>query len=539
MMLQVAVIGIAVLAYALVSAATHTTVTAQGVGGSDASFTLEAELAEAENDQLAGVLVEPSDTPTPSNTPTATNTPTPSPTPSPTHTPTATPFLVTAQPTVIPAGAEVAAPTPAPLREFAPNVVNVLLIGSDNRPGDTTWRSDVIIVASIDPDVPSLTMLSIPRDTWVYIPGWRWQRINLAYGRGEAAGFPGGGKELLKQTIQYNFGVPIHYIARVDFNGYKHMIDAVGGVDVIANCSLYDIFPDVPEGANDIISGPELSTVLTGTIDIPVAGVYHLDGKHALWYARSRKTTSDFDRSRRQQRVLRALWVAIQKQGLIQNLPGLWDSMTETIYTDLSLNDVLYLADVGLKIKPAQMRSRFIDGSMLTWFVTEGGANVLRYNYNEIEPYLDETFAPLPANIAAQASTWVDVRNGTSHPDWDLVAVDRLGWEGYDVYSWGAADQVYEHSILIDHSPSPKGSRAEALAEIFGVPPENIIRQPDADSAFAARVIVGEDWDPCQRPSRGRFPPPPPAPTATPGPAAVPPEAITPPDAPPQVTPAP
>jgi LCP family protein required for cell wall assembly/PAS domain S-box-containing protein len=447
--------------------------------------------------------------------PAATDTPSPSPTPtalrpSVSLAPTFAPQAIVISDTVI------APPAPAPLRQFGPNVVNIILMGSDRRPGDGAWRTDVLILVSVDPEAPSITMLSFPRDLWVYIPGWRWQRINLADERGETAGFPGGGPALVKQTIQYNFGIPVHYYARVDFGGYKRLIDSVGGVDVVADCPLVDIFPDVPDGQTDIISGPDLSTVLTGTIDIPIAGVYHLDGKHALWYSRSRKTTSDFDRSRRQQRVLRAVWDEIRRQGLLGQAPALWETLTQSVETDLTLNDVLYLAEVGSRLGPAHIRSRFIDGSMLTWHVTETGASVLRYSYDEIAPYLDEAFAPLPRNIAAQAPALIEVLNGTHHPDWERVAADRLGWAGFGVSNWGKADSISPRTTIVDFTSTAKGSRLSALVELFGVSPDNVLRRPDPDSPVAYRVIVGEDYEPCQPPSRGRWPAPPPTPASTP-----------------------
>ncbi len=468
----------------------------------------------------ASTSAPPVVTVTPRATATATDTATPSPTPTPPRP------IVTLGPTVAPqlvaVGTDtfVAPPAPAPLRHLGPNAINVVLMGSDRRPGDGAWRTDVLILVSVDPDAPSLTLLSFPRDLWVYIPGWRWQRINLADGRGESSGFPGGGPALVKQVIQYNFGIPVHYYARVDFTGYKRLIDAVGGVDVVADCPLYDIFPDVPDGQSDIITGEALSTVLTGTIDIPVAGVYHLDGKHALWYARSRRTTSDFDRSRRQQRVLRALWNAIRDQGLVSQLPLLWDSLTQAAETDLGLNDLIYLADVGARLSPGHIRSRFVDGSMLTWHVTETGASVLQYAYEDVAAYLDEAFAPLPKNIAAQAPAWVDVRNGTAYPDRERVAADRLSWAGFNVSGWGQAEAHTARTTIVDYTSTSKGSRLPALAELFQVTPENIRQQPDPDSPFAYRVILGSDFEPCQRPSRGQWPAPPatstPPPTPTP-----------------------
>jgi hypothetical protein len=188
------------------------------------------------------------------------------------------------------------------------------------------------------------------------------------------------------------------------------------------------------------------------------------------------------------------------------------------VETDLTLNDVIYLADVGLRVDPAHTRSRFIDGSMLMWHVTETGASVLRYDYAMIAPYLDETFAPMPKNIAAQAPAWVDVLNGTAYADWDRVAADQLGWGGFNVLSWGKADTLYDRTTLIDFTTTQKGSRLSALVDLFGVTPENVLKQPDPDSPVAYRVILGADFEPCRHPSRGLWPTPVPTstPTATP-----------------------
>jgi hypothetical protein len=290
----------------------------------------------------------------------------------------------------------------------------------------------------------------------------------------------------------------------------------VGGVDVIADCPLYDVFPDVPEGESDVVTGDALSTVLTGTIDIPAAGVYHLDGKHALWYARSRKTspTGDFDRSRRQQRVLRGLWSAIQQQGLAGQLPSLWDMLSKTVQTDLTLNDVIFLASLGTQLDPLRIRSRFIDGTMLHFFESAEGATVYAYNYDELQPVLDEAFAEFPKNVAAQASVAVDVWNGTSNPDWDRVALERLSWAGFRGQASGLADRPYERTTIIDFTTTQKGSRLAALARLMRVPAEDIVRQPDPASTIAYRVIVGANYEPCLRAA--------PVPVATATPTATP-----------------
>ena len=237
---------------------------------------------------------------------------------------------------------------------------------------------------------------------------------------------------MVAETLQYNFGIPVQYYARVDFNGFKRLIDSAGGVDVVADCPLYDIFPDNPPDVSDIGF-----TEITGTIDIPTAGIYHLDGKHALWYARSRKTTSDFDRSRRQQRVLRALWDKIKAQGIIGQLPTLWGELNSTVQTDLNLNDVLYLANLGTQIDRSLIKSDFLDGQYAHRFTSEEGASVFLFNWEEISSTLQSAFTPPITFKAGQPSASIEVLNGTGNPDWDAVGADRLAWAGYRVLNYG------------------------------------------------------------------------------------------------------
>ncbi len=184
-------------------------------------------------------------------------------------------------------------PEPLPLVEQPAGTVNILLLGMDRLAGQGVARTDVMVVASIFPDVPAVNLLSIPRDYYAWIPGWGLDKINTAYVRAERVGFPGGGPALAKATVEYNFGVPIHYYAMVDFSSYRTIVDAVGGVDIIVECPFHDTYPDAESA--------------TGQTDIDLEPGLHLDGKHALWYVRSRWNTSDFDRHRRQQQVLMAI----------------------------------------------------------------------------------------------------------------------------------------------------------------------------------------------------------------------------------------
>ncbi len=145
-------------------------------------------------------------------------------------------------------------PTPVVPLDLPRDTINVLLLGSDSRPGEKLGRTDTIIVASINPKANYVSLLSIPRDLYVFIPGLnQFDRINTVDIQANRAKI-GKPVELLAETIRYNLGIPVHYYARINFSGVREMIDRVGGVDVLAHCPLYDVFPDLPPDQNDIIT---------------------------------------------------------------------------------------------------------------------------------------------------------------------------------------------------------------------------------------------------------------------------------------------
>jgi LCP family protein required for cell wall assembly len=104
----------------------------------------------------------------------------------------------------------------------------------------TAGRTDTIMIVTINPDGPTASMISLPRDLYVYIPGYTMNRINTALARGEEVDYADGGIGMLKQTILYNFGIPIHYYAQVDFQGFQDIVDAMGGVDLAVSCERSD-----------------------------------------------------------------------------------------------------------------------------------------------------------------------------------------------------------------------------------------------------------------------------------------------------------
>jgi cell envelope-related function transcriptional attenuator common domain len=240
-------------------------------------------------------------------------------------------------------------------------VMNVLLLGLDTE-GGNGGRTDVMIVVSIHPDIPSVSMLSIPRDYYAWIPGYGFGKINTAINRGKD--YPGGRMALVKATVEYNFGIPIHYYAMVDFAGFIQIVDALGGVDVPVECEFHDTFPDPanPEQGIDIDLYP---------------GIQHLNGQQALWYVRSRWSTSDYDRSRRQHQVLRALYRQALSGGILSRIPDLWDALRQTVETDLGLKEMVYLGWLGSRLDWANVKSRFITPPYVEHWTDPNGAWVL------------------------------------------------------------------------------------------------------------------------------------------------------------------
>ncbi|TEU14058.1 MAG: hypothetical protein E3J21_16955 [Anaerolineales bacterium] len=405
-------------------------------------------------------------------------------------TPTATlVFTAILIPSPTPSSAPVAVaqpvPTAVPPVTLPPDTVTILLLGSDRRQGWTHWRTDTIILVAVDTKGHTAGLLSIPRDMWVYIPGRGNERINTAELWGELGKYPGGGPALIKKTIEYNLGLPVHYYVRVDLQGFVRIIDTLGGVTVDVDCPLSDRFPD-----------PDSPTGFTDLDLVP--GIYHLDGKMALYYSRSRLSTSDFDRSLRQQKVIRGIWEQGLRLDILPKIPELWQALSDTFQTDLSLEQVLTLAYLGTQMEPQNIHGHFIDRTMVTGWRTPKGAQVLLPNHERIRQVVAQFLAPPPLDLVWAEGARVEAQNGTDLADWTELVASRLRWQGVQVVSVGPADRFdYQESLILDYTDKPHTSAL--LARILYLPPDRIQRQLDFSSPVDIRIILGRDFQPCHR----------------------------------------
>lgn len=260
--------------------------------------------------------------------------------------------------------------------------VNVLLMGIDRRPGESfISRTDSIMVASLDPANNSISILSIPRDLYVLIPGHGRDRINTAFVYGSAGNNPIGGAALAMQTVEYNLGIRLNHYVLIDFSAVINGINALGGIDVYVPYDLNDPkFPDMNNGFQPLFI-PE--------------GLNHFDGELALKYARTRHVDNDFGRAQRQQQVILAARdkaLGLGLPSLISRSPVLYQQLEQGIRTDLSLDQIVRLATLAGDVPSENIRNDVLDFDYVESFRTETGAQVLILINDKAAPLIQDMF---------------------------------------------------------------------------------------------------------------------------------------------------
>ncbi len=239
--------------------------------------------------------------------------------------------------------------------------VNIMLLGSDQRPYEGGFRTDVILMVSINLKSQTINMISFPRDLYVVLPGLYSDRINTAQARG---GFP-----LLASTIEYNFGVRPDYYGMINLWGFQNLIDSLGGLNVQVGRTL-----------SDHRTGYGTFTVNPGTVQ--------MNGEMALWYVRSRYTTSDFDRTRRAQEVVIALARRLLSFDVVTKFPSLYEQFSGIIETNLPLSEITPLLPVADEFFSGQIGNYAVGPSHVTNWITPGGSQVLLPNRSAIRALL-------------------------------------------------------------------------------------------------------------------------------------------------------
>jgi len=245
------------------------------------------------------------------------------------------------------------------------NQLNILLLGSDLRPNTTHFRTDTIILITLNKELGTANLTSFPRDLYVYIPGWTMQRINTAMAH--------GGYHTLGMTMAYNFGVYPDYYVMVNFSNFVKIINSLGGVDV-----------KVGEDFSDQRTGFGWYQVKKGTV--------HMDGDTALWYVRSRYTSSDIDRLRRAQEVIQAIGYRLLSFDVLHRAPELYGIYKDTVDTNLGFGDIGALLPAAKILTDTQAINRYAIGygPVYDWIEPYTGAMLLLPNRYKIMPIMQE-----------------------------------------------------------------------------------------------------------------------------------------------------
>ncbi|TAN33600.1 LytR family transcriptional regulator [Patescibacteria group bacterium] len=326
--------------------------------------------------------------------------------------------------------------------------INILLLGIGGPGHDGAYLSDTNIILSVKPAEKKAALISIPRDLTVKMDGYGYRKINEANAYGEIKQ-TGAGGEYARQIFEQTFGMTIPYYARVDFQAFVDLVDAVGGVDV-----------NVPRAFTDYsYPGPNYSYQTISFAD----GWQHLDGARALVYARSRHGSngegSDFARARRQQTAISALKEKFLSAGTLLNpvrLQKIIDSLTTHISTNLSFAQIKYLADLSKEIGDDSVKTLVLDdspGGFLGTTISEEGAFLLvprTGNFTAINSAIWNVFeststARLASETRAASAAAkplflmvkVEIQNGTWRAGYAAKIKQELADKGYNISGIG------------------------------------------------------------------------------------------------------
>ena len=243
---------------------------------------------------------------------------------------------------------------------------NIIVLGVDGREkDDDPGRSDTLFVVMFDPKSKNVSLLSIPRDTRVRIPGHGWDKINHAYAF--------GGHKLTQQTTEELLGIQVNNYVMVDFSGFESLVDAIGGIDIDVEKDMYyeDPYADL-------------------VIDIK-HGYQHLDGKRAGEYVRFRKDElGDIGRVQRQQKFMKAAAAQIFNIDTVTKIPALFSTVDRHVETDMNTLTMIKAANSfklfgDEKVKSGMLYGNFDDTEGISYWAT---------SREEVQKSLDEIGIP-------------------------------------------------------------------------------------------------------------------------------------------------
>ena len=351
---------------------------------------------------------------------------------------------------------------------------NILILGADYRQGDSAYRTDSMMVAHVDPKEKKVWLLSIPRDTRVELPGHGAIKINGAH-------YYDGPEGAIAATEKLT-GLKINHYLEANFEGFVKAVDALGGVWINVPVTIDDAEADHSKG--DIAK----------RID---AGYQLLDGPHALTFMRARHqfADQDFTRMKNQQIFFKALADQVSKIDNIAKLPSVVSAVAPYISTDMSLVDMIRLAQA---LKGAGSENLYTATAKGVWrspfiYVDEDNLTKLVSRIKAGEPFAKSKTASATVSPRKPSDVTVTVRNGSGKSGVANQAATILKAKDFTINDVGNADQsVYDKTLIIY-----KSDMAAANMVAKYLPPGTSIVASRGMYTYPGKilVVIGKDWD--------------------------------------------
>ncbi|MSP13414.1 MAG: LytR family transcriptional regulator [Chloroflexi bacterium] len=251
-----------------------------------------------------------------------------------------------------------------------PGQVTFLVLGLDRRSKSEPTRSDGMMLVNVNVEHGRVSILSIPRDLWVTVPGYGEDRINTAFFYGELEDGESGGGKLAMETVAQNFNVPVDHFVALDFHAFQTLVDDVGGIDINVPREIRDDqYPDNNYGYKSIY--------------IP-AGAQHMNGELALEYGRTRHADSDLGRNQRQAQLAQAFIKAALQPQILVRLPQLAHDVQTLVETDMAPREMVWSLLLARQVNPHNLVTQRIGETEVSRWITPQGADVLRPNWAAI-----------------------------------------------------------------------------------------------------------------------------------------------------------
>jgi len=407
---------------------------------------------------------------------------------------------------------------------------NIAVFGYGGGTHEGTYLTDTILVAHVDPKAKKVFLVSIPRDIWVFLPtngnnGQHW-KINAAYALGlDDRGYPdklpeysgdNGAGNMAKFALQTVTGLDIPYFVALDFDGFTHSIDTLGGVDINVSPAFTDPLYPITGMEEDLCGHteeeiPDLDAEAATTSAELVwpcryetlqfdAGYQHMDGETALKYVRSRHSKedgSDFGRALRQQKLLLAVKQKIFSIGFVSRVIPFLDSLGNDFKTDLQLSDVKTLIEHASELNDYEVETLALtDDNYLVQTRSDNGQNILASidgvdRWDSIHTWLANTFAGKPVPVLPV----VKVINGTKAPGLAQHAGSRLESEGFKTVQPENAAEELTHTTVTIYNRGITEAKLDLLRKEFNV--NRIYEDTTATpSGYNIVVTLGTDYQP-------------------------------------------